>query len=540
MKILFVSAEVGPFSSVGGLSQVMSFLPKALIKLGHDVRIFTPKYGSVDGTAPNFPGTPKVSPKELKIELENLEIPISHPDILNNLNHSLSCNVKSFRYSPHDPLVYFLENREYYEQRANVYGYADDHVRFALLSKGCLEWLLQKKEEGGRQKAEGYANLKSETPFPSSFDLLPSGHWWPDLIHCNDWHTGYLIDMARRDPRYKEAFKDIPIVYTVHNFKHQGNGVWDFRFAPLDKKDTGKNLLPDLLDDKLIECNALLRGIINADAVNTVSKTHVEEVQTPEYGEGLEEILKKNNHKLFGILNGLDREEFNPARDKKIKTNYNYRQLFRRAENKLMLQKEFKLPSDPRMPLFAISGRMERQKGIEILMEVLPKLMENYKFQFLALGGGEESFRQFFVELSQKYPDRAAVYPRPSFSLPRQIFGGSDVVVMPSQFEPGGIVALEAMRYGAVPLVRRTGGLNDVIADFDPDTGSGNGFSFSAFDPWGLYGAWVEALTVYRQRDLWKKLVVNCMKEDFSWSKAAGEYEEMYKQTQNSKVKSQN
>ena len=136
-------------------------------------------------------------------------------------------------------------------------------------------------------------------------------------------------------------------------------------------------------------------GIINADAINTVSKTHVDEIQTPEYGEGLEEILKKNNHKLFGILNGLDRDEFNPARDKKIKTNYNYRQLFRRAENKLALQKEFKLPADPRIPIFAISGRMERQKGIEILMEALPKLMENFKFQFLALGGGEESFRQF-------------------------------------------------------------------------------------------------------------------------------------------------
>ena len=490
MKILFVSAEVAPFSTVGGLSQVMYFLPQALIKLGHDVRIFTPKYGSVDGTAPNFPGTPKIAPKRLKMELENLEVPIEN-------GSPLLCNVKSVRLSSKDPLVYFLENREYYEQRANVYGYADDHVRFALLSKGCLEWL--------------------------------SVGWSPDLIHCNDWHTGYLVDMIRRDPRYKDAFKDIPIVYTVHNFKHQGNGVWDFRFAQADRKDTGKNPLPDLLDNKLIECNALMRGIINADAVNTVSKTHVEEVQTQEYGEGLEEILRKNNHKLFGILNGLDRDEFNPARDKKIKTNYNYRQLFRRAENKLALQKEFKLPVDPRMPLFAISGRMERQKGIEILMEALPKLMENFKFQFLALGGGEESFRQFFVELSQKYPDRAAVYPRPSFSLPRQIFAGADVVVMPSQFEPGGIVALESMRYGAVPLVRRTGGLNDVIADFDPDTGAGNGFSFAAFDPWALYGAWVEALTIYRRRDLWKRLVVNCMKEDFSWPKAAGEYEEMYK-----------
>ena len=484
---LFVSAEVAPFSTVGGLSQVMYFLPKALIKLGLDARIFTPKYGSVDGTAPNFPGAPKVAPKRLKMELENLSVP-----------SSFLCNVKSFRLSPHDPLVYFLENREYYEQRANVYGYADDHVRFALLSKGCLEWLL-------------------------------TSPWIPDLIHCNDWHTGYLIDMIRHDPRYKEAFKNIPVVYTVHNFKHQGNGVWDFRFASADRKDTGKNPLPDLLDDKLIECNALMRGIINADAINTVSKTHVDEIQTPEYGEGLEEILKKNNHKLFGILNGLDRDEFNPARDKKIKTNYNYRQLFRRAENKLALQKEFKLPADPRIPIFAISGRMERQKGIEILMEALPKLMENFKFQFLALGGGEESFRQFFVELSQKYPDRAAVYPRPSFSLPRQIFAGADVVVMPSQFEPGGIVALESMRYGAVPLVRRTGGLNDVIADFDPDTGAGNGFSFAAFDPWALYGAWVEALTIYRRRDLWKRLVVNCMKEDFSWPKAAGEYEEMYK-----------
>lgn len=487
MKILFVAAEVAPFSSVGGLSQVMYFLPKALLKLGHDVRIFSAKYGVINKKWP------------MTMEYEGLKVPVG------NDSRSLMCNVKSSRVSTHDPIVYFLENREYYELRANVYEYADDHIRFSLLSKGCLEWLRQQE----------------------TFQPL-SSVWFPDLIHANDWHTGYLVDMARRDLIYKDIFGHTPIIYTVHNFKHQGNGSYEFRYVQSEKRDVGVTPLPNLLSKDLISYNALLRGIINADLVNTVSRAHVDEVLTPEYGEGIDDILRVHQERLTGILNGLDTRAFNPMTDNLIKQRYSWRTLSRRAENKLALQREFSLPQHADIPLFALSGRMAPQKGIELLMKGLPHLLRHHALQFIALGGGDELYRQFFLELAQKFPDSVGVHLQPDFKLPRKVFSGADVLLMPSKFEPGGIVAMEAMRYGAVPLVRRTGGLGEIVTDFQPSTELGNGFSFLEFDPWALYGSMVEALTIYKSPILWKKLVQNAMRADFSWDHAAREYEELY------------
>ena len=530
MKILFVAAEVAPFSSIGGLSQVMYFLPRALMKLGHDVRIFTPKYASIDGSSGLLPANPKLlkSLKSLKIETEGLSVPAGN-------NTFLVCNVKSIRLTPKDPLVYFLENREYYELRANVYQYADDHVRFALLSKGCLEWLLLQKVSKVPEVpkvSKAVVTATSDQAFDTSdtfgtFGTSSGNHWFPDLIHCNDWHTGYLLDMARWDKRYQSVFAKTSLVYTVHNFRHQGNG--EFRYLPPEKRDIGREPLPDLLSPKLIESNALVRGIINADMVNTVSKSHAEEVLTREYGEGIDDILREQRKKLTGILNGLDTKELNPAEDPKIKFHYSWQTLSRRTENKLVLQREFSLPKNPTMPVFALSGRMDAQKGIDLVMEALPRLLANYQFQLVVLGGGAENYRQFFQNLAVSHPDRIGVHLLPNFSLPRKIFAGADVMLMPSKFEPGGIVAMEAMRYGAVPLVRRTGGLGDIITDFDPGTGIGNGLSFREFDPWALYGAMVEALTIYKDWDCWKRLVVNCMRSDYSWDYVAREYDELYR-----------
>ena len=273
MKILFVAAEVAPFVSIGGLSQVMYSLPRALIRLGHDVRIFTPKYGTMD--------TNESEEKhwQLSMEYEGLAVPIAHANNGKKQKEDvLICNVKSYFSEKDNLMAYFLENREYYELRANVFGYMDDHVRFALLSKGCLEWLLQAKEK--------------------------KDAWWPDIIHCNDWHTGYLIELARTDKRYKEAFAKTSIVYTVHNFSFQGN--FDFRYAHKSDKDDGTSSLEPLTSGKLQKQNALLRGILYADAINTVSPTHAIEVLTPEYAEGLENVLVKVRKKLTGILNGID------------------------------------------------------------------------------------------------------------------------------------------------------------------------------------------------------------------------------------------
>ena len=497
MKILFVAAEVAPFVSIGGLSQVMYSLPRALIRLGHDVRIFTPKYGTMD--------TNESEEKhwQLSMEYEGLAVPIAHANNGKKQKEDvLICNVKSYFSEKDNLMAYFLENREYYELRANVFGYMDDHVRFALLSKGCLEWLLQAKEK--------------------------KDAWWPDIIHCNDWHTGYLIELARTDKRYKEAFAKTSIVYTVHNFSFQGN--FDFRYAHKSDKDDGTSSLEPLTSGKLQKQNALLRGILYADAINTVSPTHAIEVLTPEYAEGLENVLVKVRKKLTGILNGIDVKEFDPAHDPLIKKLFTSQTFTKdRVENKKDLQNIFGLPVDPNRPLLAIAGRLSPHKGWDLLLETLPHLFDNrLDIQLVVLGTGENRYRERLQVLAEKYPRQLGLYLQSDFKLSHKLFAGADMFLVPSYFEPGGIVALEALRFGSVPIVRRTGGLNDIIKDFDGEEGSGNGFSFLAKDPWAFYGAIVEALTFYNQPTLWKKLIKNCMSSDFSWDHAAKEYEKWY------------
>lgn len=504
MKILFLTAELAPYVSVGGLSQVMYFLPHSLAKKDHDVRVFTPKYGAMDAYEQNK------NKWKLEMVKKGLSVPVASENITQKQKKELQtetliCNVKVHQGKKKSPYVYFLENREYYELRANVFGYSDDHIRFALLSKGCLEWLLSTQKED-------------------------KDAWWPDIIQCNDWHTCYAIDSAKQDSRYKKLFTKTPIILTVHNFSFQGN--YDFRYAKTTEKDKGNTPLAPLLSADLQKQNALLRGIQNADAINTVSPTHAVEVLTKEYAEGLEEDLLKARGKLIGILNGLDTKEFNPATDPIVKVNYNEKTFLKaRKENKLELQSLFSLEKNPDKALLAITARLAQQKGWDILLEMLPKLFEHRNdVQLIILGGGDRSYREKVQRLYEAFPDRIGIHLYADFRLPRKIFAGSDMMLMPSAFEPGGIVALEALRYGSVPIVRRTGGLNDIIADFDPRTGKGNGFSFMKKDSWALFAAIMEALTIFHQPALWRKLVYNCMAADFSWDHAAKEYEKWYVQ----------
>lgn len=498
MHILFLSAEVAPYVTVGGLSQVMYFLPRALNKRGFDVRIFTPKYGVTKLKKFNGSG-----PK-LQQEIMQLPVPVGKG------KDALICNV--LRYRPRhrsDAQIYFLENREYYELRENVFGYADDHTRFALLSKGCLEWLLHQIELKKSKKTA----------------------WLPDVIHCHDWHTCYFLEMARKDPRYKAALSRIPIILSVHNFKYQG--MRDFRFLPEKDKDTGDKPLAPLVSDELKGQNALLRGLLYADAVSTVSPTHAIEVLTPEYAEGLLDVLITIRSKLTGILNGLDLEEFNPATDTTIKRRYSKKAFLKaRRTNKIHLQREFSLPEDPDAPIFGFVGRLAQQKGIDLIIDTIPRVIaERPDVQFVILGTGEEKYRSALNKLHEEHPDNVGLFLFSDFKLPRKLFAGTDVMLMPSMFEPGGIVALEALRYGSVPIVRKTGGLRDIVQHFDPDTRKGNGFLFENKTPWALYGVIIEALTLYRQSTVWERLVKNALKTERTWDDAAVEYDDLYHRT---------
>lgn len=498
MRILFLSAEVAPYVSVGGLSQVMYFLPRSLAKKGNSVRIFTARHGAMEETRPSK------KPWDLKAEIKSLEIPTTHAIPKSRKVTPvkfIKCQVSSFTRAGF-PKTYFLENSEYFEMRANVFSYKDDHTRFALMSKGCLEWLLKLKES--------------------------KDDWWPDVIHANDWHTGYFIDLARNDKRYQRILSKIPIVYTIHNFFYQGN--MNFRYLAPNLRDRGTEPLASLMSPRLLRQNPLLRGILHADEINTVSPTHAIEVLTPEYAEGLEETLTKIRSKMTGILNGLDTKEFDPATDPIIKNKYNSSSyLASRAKNKVALQKEFNLKIDKTLPLIAVCGRISTQKGWELILEALPKLLnERSDLQFLVLGQGDERYQNELVNIQREFPNQLALHLRTDFRLPRKIYSAADMILIPSIFEPGGIVALEAMRYGAVPVVRRTGGLNDIVREFNPQDGTGTGFSFVKKSPWSLFSSIVEALTIYKQPKLWNKLVKNCLMADFSWDYSAAQYMTWY------------
>jgi len=484
LKVLFVTAEVAPFSSAGGLSQVSYFLPRALLKMGIDVRIFSPKYGSIREDI--YP---------TKMAVEKLTVPTDEADDSPNPKE-LICNVKSYaEVKKSEPTVYFLENMEYYEKRANVYGYSDDHIRFGLLSRGALEF-------------------------------IKTGYFVPDLIHCNDWHTAYIPNYLKQNGYIKEDdFKKITTLLSVHN-TYQGN--FDFAHASEMDFDDGKGPLSSFFSDRFTKQNALKRGIINADLINTVSETYARELLTEEYGAGLNNLFKELRGKLFGVLNGIDYNEFNPMTDKIIKRNFNHQTISQRAENKTDLQKEFNLDVSVHTPILAFSGRLTGQKGIDLIRDTIDFILKEFDVQLVVNGPSDDSYRDFFLELEKKYPQRVGTHLMWNPALPRKIFAGADIQLMPSKYEPGGIVAIESMRYGCIPLVRLTGGLADSVKDFNPKTGQGNGFTFKNYSAMSFLTAVVRALETYKNQTTWKKLVRQSMLGDFSWVKSAEKYLDLF------------
>lgn len=484
LKVLFVSAEVAPFSSIGGLSQVAYFLSKSLLGMGVDIRLFSPKYGTIDE-------------KKFILEkvVEGLKVPTDEPEE-SNYPKELICNIKVLKNPKgNEPIIYFLENMEYYERRSNVYGYSDDHIRFGLLSRAVLEF-------------------------------IKTGYFVPDLIHCNDWHTGYLVNYLRQNYKDDHTLKKIAVLLSVHNLYQ---GTFDFAHASEMDYDDGKSQLAPFFSDRFYKQNALKRGIIYADIVNTVSENYAREILSDEYGAGLHNLFKELRGKLYGILNGLDYKEFNPQTDKIIKKNYSVSTLQNRIENKIDLQKEFNLKINPKIPILAVSGRLDEQKGLDLIIETIDFFLSELDIQFVVLGGGQPKYIGFFEELEKRYPEKVGTHLMPNFILPRKIFAGADMILLPSRYEPGGVVALEALRYGCIPIVRATGGLADSVVDFDPEKDIGTGFSFKKFTRESFIVAVVRALETYKNKQVWNRIIKRAMKENFSWEKSAEKYLDLYK-----------
>jgi len=489
-NILFVATEAAPFVKAGGLGEVMYSLPKALKKLGYDARLMIPKYASIDNDKFN-----------MEMEFEKLSVPTGDESQTNHSPEFLICNVKTYvpeknEHNGRNPVkTYFLENLEYYEKRSNIYGYNDDAIRWALLCRGVLEFLR-------------------------------ASSWMPDIIVASDWQTGFLCNYLKTAYHEDEKLKNIATVFVIHNLSYQG--MFDHRFISEMDADDGHSPMPSFFSERLLKINGMRRGILHSDTISTVSPTYAKEIMTKEYGELLEDLLRERRSRVYGILNGIDYEEFNPQEDKYLQENYNKDKLGARVRNKLELQSRFGLDKDKNKFLISIASRLSGQKGFDLLFPVIDVLLDELNIQLAVLGAGDRSVMEFFKKLEEKYPGKVGVNLSFDTVLPHLIHSGADAILIPSKFEPAGLLQLEAMRYGAVPIVRKTGGLADTVEDFDTQTSEGTGFVFNKYNSYAMMVAIIRAYEIYMQKNIWKILQKNAMKQDFSWAYSAREYARVF------------
>ncbi|HWB34146.1 MAG TPA: glycogen/starch synthase [Candidatus Paceibacterota bacterium] len=481
-KVLFVATEAKPFASVGGLGAVMYSLPKALRKIGYDARVMIPRYLPIEDTH-ELP---------IRMEYEGLEVPTG--------NHEgeqyMRCNVKRYDSDeePGKPVTtYFLENMEYYEQRANIYGYADDPVRWALLCRGVLEFLRMSQ-------------------------------WRPDVIICADWQTGYLPNYLKTVYAHDRRLSGITTIFSIHNLVYQG--MFNHRFVKESEYDDGHSPIPAFNDPRLLQINGLRRGIMNADVINTVSPTYAKEIMTEEFGEGLETLLAERRSAVYGILNGIDYKLWDPEHDPLLEHPFSQREVDKRAPNKALLQQRFGLPVRDDAFVAAIVSRLTQQKGLDLVEEAIEPLLQELPMQLIVLGEGEDKYMRFFQELQKKFPEQVSTELKFDPAMPHQVFAGADAVLVPSLFEPCGLTQMEAMRYGAIPIVRKTGGLADTVVDATASE-EGTGFVFEKYMSASLLVAVVRAYENFRNKDFWKQLQQRAMGKNFSWEMSARKYDKM-------------
>src|SRR2546425_3358817 len=441
MKILFASAEAYPLVKVGGVGDVAGSLPKALRQLGHDVRIAMPRYGMIrEGTEDigSFPVAIGGADHEAKLKTAHID----------------------------DVPVYLIDFAPLFD-RSKVYEYPDDGQRFAFFSKAVL-------------------------------DLLPAADWWPDVIHLNDWHSALASAYLKTAYAEREGYRGIGCVFTIHNLQHQGifeREVFDWAGLPAEAWD------PEGVEF-YGRMTFLKAGIGYADRVNTVSPTYAKEIQTEEYGFGLDGLLRSRASKLSGILNGIDYDVWNPAKDTYIPQKYSKSTLEKKAKNKSALQKDSGLAVESKVPLIGIVTRLTEQKGLDILIPAIPEIM-NLGVQVVLLGTGEPVYEEPLERFSAAKKGFVA-YVKYDESLAHRIYAGSDFFLMPSKFEPCGLGQEISLRYGTIPIVRATGGLRDTVLDVSADATNGNGFVFEEYKPAALVGAIGRAVEFYRLRRGWE------------------------------------
>jgi starch synthase len=349
------------------------------------------------------------------------------------------------------------------------------------------------------------------------------------VIHCHDWHTGIVPNLLKTLYKGDPLFAQTASAFTIHSLQYQGIFGWRvLQVAGL--AEYGFIYHPQIADLHQV-VDMMARGIYYADVINTVSERYAQEIMTSEYGEKLDPILRDRRERVFGILNGIDQDIFNPATDPHIAAPFDASSLERRALNKTSLQRQARLPEKSDIPVISMISRLTDLKGFDLLAEMIDHLLE-MDVQFVLMGTGDQHYHELFTRVARTYPQQAAAFLTFDEPLAQTIYAGSDIYLMPSRVEPCGLTQMIAMRYGSVPVVRETGGLADTVQDWDPATGAGNGFVFRPYDRWALFAATVRAIETYRYKDNWRRLQLAGMGADYSWERSAQRYVELYGKAQ--------
>ncbi len=463
IKVLMTTAELAPFAKVGGLGDVTSSLPPALKKIGVDVRVIMPLYGSIDRKK-----------YKLKKIYSDLEIPSGRVLIKTNIWQTFLPGSKV--------IVYFIDAPDYFKYN-DVYMSDDNSERFLFFS---------------------YASLF----------CLPAIKFQPDIVHCHDSQTALISNMLKVSNF--EYLQNIKTLYTIHNFNYQSKNDPIALHTGNLHKDSLKILTRDASDGDI---NFMVQGILNADLLNTVSPTYAKEITTSAYGATLERIIRKRKDDLYGIINGIDMNLFNPVKDKYISNNYSSKSINKKIKNKLALQKRLGLPEDKDKAVVGLISRLAWQKGIELITDDFAKL----NCQFVFLGTGDKKYEKHLIKFAKNNPKQISAQIKFEIKLAQEIYAGSDIFLMPSRFEPCGLGQMIAMRYGTVPVARATGGLVDTI-------NKKNGFLFKNVDSEEFYKCLETALDIYyNKKDKWRKMQISGMKADFSWDRSAKEYLRLYR-----------
>lgn len=484
LRIALVSSEVTPFAKTGGLADVVAGLGRWLGSAGHEVRVFMPLYGQVSGGGFDLHEAREIG--RLKIRFDGSE-------------HEFGAMVGLLPQSKVP--VYFVDCPTMFG-RDHLYSstYADEHIRFGLLCRAAIEFCQRL----------GFA---------------------PDVFHCNDWHTALTPLYLRTLYAWDGLFRKTRTLLTIHNLGYQGQ----FPASVVDDLGLGASrglFHQDDLNNKG-EVNFLKTGLLYADWLTTVSSTYAQEVQTTDGGRGLDDVLRARSDVLTGIVNGVDYGDWDPAHDRWLTSHFSAADLAGKAECKQKLLDRFNLdrgsPGDGADPLvFGIVSRLTSQKGFDLLPDVLPVVMRDPRVRLCVLGSGEQRYEDYFQWLRDQAPDRVGLYRGYNEELAHWIEAGSDAFLMPSSFEPCGLNQMYSLRYGTIPIVRRTGGLADTVQDWNPATGAGTGFVFDRFESHALLQQIRRALEVWSDRAAWRKLMLNGMAEDWSWARQGPRYVEIY------------